>query len=267
MESHPLITLTTDFGYKDPFAGIMKGIILSINPGARIVDITHDITPQKVLEAAFTLEMSFRSFPHNTIHVVVVDPGVGSGRRPLVAATDNHYFVGPDNGVFSRIYELSESLQVVNVTAEHYFLPRKSSTFHGRDVFAPVAAWLSRGINISKFGDVISDYVTLHMPALMSPKENSIEGEVIYIDRFGNLMTNIDADKIDDLKGNNAGGNLKIVIKSMEAPFKRYYSEAENKKLCSLINSFGHLELFVNGGSASSDFDIRVGEKVGIELY
>jgi S-adenosyl-L-methionine hydrolase (adenosine-forming) len=192
---------------------------------------------------------------------------VGSGRRPLVAATDNHYFVGPDNGVFSRIYELSESLQVVNVTAEHYFLPRKSSTFHGRDVFAPVAAWLSRGINISNFGDVISDHVTLHVPAPMSPKKNSIEGEVIYIDRFGNLMTNIDADKIDDLKGNNGGGNLKIMIKSMETPFKRYYSEAENKKLCSLINSFGHLELFVNGGSASSDFDIRVGEKVGIELY
>lgn len=266
MESLPLMTLTTDFGYKDPFAGIMKGVILSINPAARIVDVTHNISPQNIPEAAFILEMSFRSFPHNTIHVVVVDPGVGSGRRPLLVETDNHYFVGPDNGVFSRIYNLSERLQVVNITAEHYFLPRRSSTFHGRDIFAPVAAWLSRGINISKFGDVISDYVTLQMPAPMSPKEDGIEGEVIYIDRFGNLMTNIDAQKIDDLKGRNAGRNLKIVIKNMEAPLKRYYSEAEDKKLCSLINSFGHLELFVKGGSATSDFDIRVGEKVGVEL-
>jgi S-adenosylmethionine hydrolase len=266
MEAPPLITLTTDFGYKDPFAGIMKGVIFSINPAVQIVDITHDIRPQNVLEAAFVIEMSHRSFPRNTIHVVVVDPGVGSVRRALVIATDNHYFVGPDNGVFSRIYKMSESLQVVNVTAEHYFLPRRSSTFHGRDVFAPLAAWLSRGINISKFGDFISDYVTLPMPVPMRPTANILEGEVVYIDRFGNSMTNIDAQKMDDLAGGNTGDKIKIMVKSMEAPFKRYYSEGEDKKLCSLINSFGYIELFVNGGNASRDFGINVGEKIGVVL-
>jgi S-adenosylmethionine hydrolase len=235
VESLPVITLSTDFGYRDPFAGIMKGVILGINPDVR-----------------------------NTIHVVVVDPGVGSGRRPLVVATDNYYFVGPDNGVFSRIYKLSESLRVVNVTAEHYFLPRRSSTFHGRDVFAPVAAWLSRGIEISRFGDFISDYVTLQTPAPVGPTGNVIDGEVVYIDRFGNLMTNIDAQKIADLIGDNTSGKIRVMIKSIDAPFKRYYSEAEDKKLYSLINSFGYLEFFVKGGDASVDCGIGVGEKVGV---
>jgi S-adenosylmethionine hydrolase len=264
MESLPVITLTTDFGYKDPFAGIMKGVILGINPDVRIVDITHDIRPQNVLEAGLVIEMGHRSFPRNTIHVVVVDPGVGSGRRPLVIATDNHYFVGPDNGVFSRIYKLSESLRVVNVTAEHYFLPRRSSTFHGRDVFAPVAAWLSRGIEISRFGDFITDYVTLQTPAAVGPTGNVIEGEVVYIDRFGNLMTNIDAQKIDRLIGDDTGGKIRVMIKGIDAPFKRYYSEAGDKKLYSLINSFGYLEFFVKGGDASVDCGIGVGEKVGV---
>jgi S-adenosylmethionine hydrolase len=264
VETPPVITLTTDFGHKDPFAGIMKGVILGINPAVRIVDITHEIRPQNVMEAAFVTEMSHRSFPHKTIHVVVVDPGVGSGRRPLIIATDNHFFVGPDNGVFSRIYKLSESLQVVNVTAEHYFLPRRSLTFHGRDIFAPLAAWLSRGINIAKFGDFISDYVTLPMPIPMRPTASILEGEVVYIDRFGNSMTNIDAKKMDDFTASNTGAKIRIMVKGIDAPLKRYYSEAGDKKLYSLINSFGYLEFFVNGGNASLDFGITVGEKAGV---
>jgi S-adenosyl-L-methionine hydrolase (adenosine-forming) len=266
MEQRPIITLTTDFGYKDPFVGIMKGVILRINPAVTITDICHDISPQNILEAAFALETSYKFFPNKTIHVAVVDPGVGSMRRPILVATDYHYFIGPDNGVFSRIYPLTESLTVIHITAEHYFLSQKSSTFHGRDIFAPAAAWLSRGINIVNFGDPVSDYVTLPIPVPVSPSRNIIEGEIVYTDRFGNLTTNISADKIDGPGSGNTVKPLKILVKGKEAPLKHHYAEVQDKGLYSLINSFGYLELFTNGSNAASDFGLAVGEKVRIVL-
>jgi S-adenosyl-L-methionine hydrolase (adenosine-forming) len=262
MEQRAIITLTSDFGYKDPFAGIMKGVILSINPLATVVDITHGIGPQNVMEAAFAIETGFKSFPHKTIHIVVVDPGVGSNRRPILVATDYHYFIGPDNGVFSRIYSSSESFSVINVTAEHYFLPQRSSTFHGRDIFAPVAAWLSKGISISKFGDQVYQYMDLPIPVTANPSQTVLEGEVIYIDHFGNIITNITGQQIDELHRNNQNSNLRILVKNRAAPPKKYYSETSDKELYSLINSFGYLEFFVNSAHASSLFDIKVGEKV-----
>jgi len=265
MEHRPIITLTTDFGYKDPFVGIMKGVILKINPFADIVDITHGISPQNVLEAAFAIEMSFASFPSKTIHVVVVDPGVGSIRRPILAVADHHYFVGPDNGIFSRIYNLTETLNVIHITSEHYFMPQRSFTFHGRDIFAPVAAWLSKGINVSHFGDPITDYVTIPIPVPATSKDNIIDGEVIYIDRFGNLITNIHTRKIDELSS-NPDRRLKVMIKGKEAPLLNHYSQAKDKGLYSLINSFNYLELFVHRGNASLDFGIAVGEKVRVVL-
>jgi S-adenosylmethionine hydrolase len=266
MEDRPFITLTTDFGSKDPFVGIMKGVIVSINPSVKIVDITHNISPQSVLEAAFTLEMSYASFPHKTIHVAVVDPGVGSVRRPLLVATDHHYFVGPDNGVFSRIYRLAESLTVIHITAEHYFLPRRGFTFHGRDVFAPAAAWMSKGIDIERFGDPVTDYVILQEPAVKLSSDNVIEGEVIYVDRFGNLMTNIPAQKISASGSSEHHDGPRVIVRDKDAPLKKYYSEAGDKELCSLVNSFGYIELFVNRGNASSDFGINLGEKVEVIL-
>ena len=267
MEHSPIITLTSDFGYRDPFVGIMKGVMLSINPSVNIIDITHGISPQNIMEGAFAIETSFASFPHKTIHVVVVDPGVGSSRRPIIVITDHHYFVGPDNGVFSRIYSSRhETLSVINITAEHYFLPGRSSTFHGRDVFAPVAAWLSRGINVMNFGDPITDYVNVRLPVPVMSKENTIEGEVIYVDIFGNAITNIHAQKIDELRGSKPEVKTKVVVKGKEVAVKEYYSQAEDKSLYSLINSFGYLEFFVRNGSASSDFGITVGDKVSVLL-
>lgn len=260
MEQRALITLTSDFGYKDPFVGIMKGVILSINPLATVVDITHGIKPQNIIEAAYAIEAGFKSFPHKTIHIVVVDPGVGSSRRPILIATD-HYFIGPDNGVFSRIYSSSESFSVINLTAEHYFLPQRSSTFHGRDIFAPVAAWLSKGISISKFGEPIQKYTELSMPVPLKPSPEVIEGKVVYIDHFGNATTNITAQLIDELGANNLNSNLKVLLNNRLAPLKKYYSETDDKGLYSLINSFGYLEFFVNSAHASSVFDIKVGEK------
>ena len=266
MEHSPIITLTTDFGYKDPFVGIMKGVMLNINPFVQIVDITHGISPQNVIEAALSIEMSFAAFPHKTIHVIVVDPGVGSVRRPILVVTDYHYFVGPDNGVFSQIFNLTKSLNVIHITAEHYFMPQRSSTFHGRDIFAPVAAWLSRGLNVSNFGDTITDYVTIPVPLPVTPAKNTIEGNVIYIDHFGNATTNIKAQKIEDLFGSTIEGRLKVIVKGKEAPLKNYYSQVEDDGIYSLINSFGYLELFVRNGNASSNFGIAVGEKVRVIL-
>jgi S-adenosyl-L-methionine hydrolase (adenosine-forming) len=261
-----IITLTTDFGSKDPFVGIMKGVMLNINPLITIIDITHDISPQNILEAAIAVEASFSYFPHKTIHVVVVDPGVGSDRRPLIVSADYHYFIGPDNGVFSRIYKKSESLDVIHATAEHYFLPRRSATFHGRDVFAPIAAWLAKGIHIERFGDPITDYVTLPLPAPVFLQENTIEGEVVYIDRFGNLITNIHDTMLNDLLSKQPAGNITITVRGNEAPVKACYAASTDKKICSIIDSFNYLELFINGGNAATEFGISVGERVRVRL-
>ena len=261
-----IITLTTDLGSRDPFVGIMKGVMLNINPLITIIDITHDISPGNILEAAIAVEASFSYFPHKTIHVVVVDPGVGSDRRPLLVSADYHYFIGPDNGVFSRIYKKSESLDVFHVTSDHYFLPQRSATFHGRDVFAPVAAWLAKGILVERFGDAITDYVTLPVPAPVFLQENTIEGEVIYIDHFGNLITNIHDTMIDDLLSKKPGGSVAVTVKGHEAPVKACYAASTDRNICSIIDSFNYLELFVNGGNAASEFGIGVGEKVRVSL-
>jgi len=263
----PLITLTTDFGYKDPFVGMMKGVILKINPMAKIVDITHDISPHNVREAALTIGMSHSFFPPKTVHIVVVDPGVGSNRRPIMVVTDQHYFIGPDNGVFSLIYNSqSETLGVIHITSEHYFMSQIGPTFHGRDIFAPAAAWLTRGVETTKFGDMITDYVTLPFPSVSMPSKTTIEGEVVYVDRFGNAITNIKAVDLNTLYSINPEAKLKIVTKGKQTELKNYYSQVTDKTLYSLINSAGYLELFVYRGSAAVLFDIKVGDIVGVML-
>lgn len=267
LNTPPIITLTTDFGYKDPFVGIMKGVVLKINPLAKIVDITHDISPHNIREAALTIGMSFSYFPPKTIHVVVVDPAVGSGRRPILVVTDHHYFIGPDNGVFSMVYNSgSETMEVINITAGHYFIQSKGSTFHGRDIFAPTAAWLTKGVSITNFGDHIDDYVSLPIPTPALPTRNTLEGEVIYTDRFGNAITNIKSEDISKLERSTIGGKLKVVLKGKQVPLVDYYSQAEDKGLYSLINSFGYIELFIYRGNASSTFNINIGDRVEVVL-
>jgi len=185
-----IITLTTDYGVKDAFTASMKGVILKINPQAQIVDITNEISPQDIWEAAFTLRSAYSHFPKGTVHLAVVDPGVGSGRRPIIVVTESFYFVGPDNGLFTLIYQEAERIRVHHITSAHYYLPNPGPTFHGRDIFAPVAGWLAKGIPSGNFGDEITDYVKMNIPV---PKisQNSIEGHVVHIDRFGNIITNI----------------------------------------------------------------------------
>ncbi len=266
MAGRPLITLTTDFGYDDAFVGVMKGVILKINPEARIVDLTHGIKPQDVQEAAFTIGMNYRYFPSDTIHVVVVDPGVGSARRPLLVFSENHFFIGPDNGVFSYIYRVKhETLQVIHIAADHYFLQKRSPTFQGRDLFAPVAAWFSRGVNIQKFGDPITDYRMINIP-FPDAADGRVIGSVIHIDRFGNAITNISRADLSGLAGAQTPGDFKVMLRGSEAPLRNYYYEAKDDKLYSLVNSSEYLEFFVSGGNASSAYHISVGDEVVVRI-
>jgi S-adenosylmethionine hydrolase len=260
MQDRPIITLTTDFGYEDPFAGIMKGVILKINPRVEIVDITHGIHPHDIRGAAYTIGTNYRFFPDDTIHVVVVDPGVGSGRRPIMILTEHHYFIGPDNGVFTHIYNASHDiLEVIHITSEHYFLSSHSPTFHGRDVFAPIASYLSRGVGMLKFGEPITDYQKIDLPVPSVSPDGVLQGEVIHIDRFGNAITNITKADIG-----MTGGGLKVAFRESEVPLKKFYSDAADGSLCCLLNSSDHIELFIDRESAASKYNISLGDPVRV---
>lgn len=252
-----MITLTTDFGYRDPFVGVMKGVILGIAPEARIIDITHGISPHDVMEAALTIGESYGYFPGGSIHVVVVDPGVGSGRKPIVVEAGESLFIGPDNGVFSEVYRLNKERAVYHITASHYFLRSPGSTFHGRDVFAPVAAWLSRGTKVENIGKPIEDYASLDIPAPYL-KDDILHGEAIHIDRFGNVITNIMASDIKD-------GPFAVNIKDGTLDIRDYYEEAGDGRPHALINSSGRLEIFVYKGNAAEILNIKRGEAVELK--
>src|ERR1700685_506906 len=173
----------------------MKGVILSINPEVNIIDITHNVIAHDILDGALTIGQAYKYFPSKTIHLVIVDPGVGTARRPLLVAADQHYFVAPDNGVLSSVYDQTEALYVWNIISEHYFRQPVSNTFHGRDVFAPVAAWLTKSWQSSAFGEQITDFTRFALPR---PKTtgNTIKGVVLKVDQFGNLITNLRAEDV-----------------------------------------------------------------------
>jgi len=263
----PFITLTTDFGLRDPFAGLLKGVILGINPGAVIIDITHNIQRHNIFEASQVIGMSYGYFPSGTIHVVVVDPGVGGHRRPLLVTTGHHFFIGPDNGVFSSVYETAApDYTVLHLTSSHYFLPMKGSTFHGRDIFAPVAAWLSRGIDYHKFGDPVEDYSKIPLPRVTLTDKNTLKGTIISIDHFGNAISNITGDDLAKLSPEASPGDFRIAFNNMAVPFADYYAQAQGAGLSAVMNSFGYLELFVYGDSAAEKFGIKTGDGVVLSL-
>lgn len=272
------ITLTTDFGLKDPFVGIMKGVILNVNPKAKIVDISHEIAPQNILEASLILRDAYRFFPPRTIHVVVVDPGVGTPRRPILITTQKYYFIGPDNGIFTFVYE-NEEHRVIHITADHYFLPSKDSTFHGRDIFAPIAGWLSKGIHIDNFGENINDYVRINIPKPKLINNEILEGEIIYIDRFGNLASNISRDNLKDLlkpvpgqvqeseTSIVEGKSLKIMIKGQEITgINKFYAQSAGRIPAAIINSSGLLEIYIYQGNAEKGLGIKKGDKIGVMI-
>ncbi|MEE9613474.1 MAG: SAM-dependent chlorinase/fluorinase [Thermodesulfobacteriota bacterium] len=262
------ITLTTDFGVKDPWQGAMKGVILSINPTAKIVDISHSISPRNVLEGAFILSEAYRFFPDGTVHVAVVDPGVGGERAPVLIATEKFSFVGPDNGIFTFALEREKVRSVVKLTREEYFLKEVSGTFHGRDVFAPVAAHVSMGVPSEKFGEPLSTPpVTIDLPRPVEEK-GSLLGEVLYVDAFGNLITNIGSDDIARFKGGEGGGGggrLEVTVKGRTIKgLVKSYSGAVEGDLVALMGSTGKLEIACFMGSASRL--LGCGEGEGVEL-
>ena len=259
-----VIALLTDFGTRDYFVGAMKGAILSINPRAQIVDITHEIAPQDVRAAAFTLRACYRDFPEKTIFVAVVDPGVGSERRAILVETAGCFFAAPDNGLLSFIFDEAENgsdssaadYRVFELTEQKYFAENVSRTFHGRDIFAPAAAHLSNGIEHGRFGREIGDFVRFESSNPRRISANEIEGEIIRIDRFGNLVTSFESENLP----------AKFILKVNETVVERhqkYYAEADrNGQIFSIAGSAGFLEIAAFRDSAERLLRAEVGQKV-----
>lgn len=266
MARRPIITLLTDFGASDYYVGAMKGVILNINPEAEIIDITHDAAAHDILDAAFTLAQVYRYYPSRTVHVVVVDPGVGTQRRPILASGDNHYFIAPDNGVLSFIYPQQEKLTVREITSEHYFLTPVSQTFHARDIFAPAAAYLSKGLEPYQLGEEITDYVRLQVPQPQALSAKSCKGMVLKIDRFGNAITNIGRPEVPALFGDETPAfKLKVGDKEV-SKLVRAYAEGGQDEVFAILGSSGFLELATNRGGAAKLLGINRGAEVLLEL-
>jgi S-adenosyl-L-methionine hydrolase (adenosine-forming) len=264
--SSQIVALLTDFGSRDPFVAVMKGVMLGINPDLRFIDISHEIAPQRIREAAVVLSVSFPYFPPQTIFLVVVDPGVGGGRRPIVVETAEYIFVAPDNGVLGSVLSRAGVRHVIHATEPAYFRQSISRTFHGRDVFAPLAAWLSCGVTASDVGAPIEDYVRLELSRPRQLSENLLEGEVIYRDRFGNLITNISESYIAGLWGSSDWGRIRAQVEtSVIDGLDSYYAQRAPDTPGLIINSWGLCEIFVNGGNAAQETGAVEGSPVKIQ--
>ena len=256
-----VISLTTDFGTKDPYVGIMKGVIASINPEVLVVDLTHEVRSFDLKEAAFVLLASYRWFPPGTVHVVVVDPGVGTARRPVLIVTRNYYFIGPDNGVLSWAAR-SDGIEAAYRLSNRAFMTKEVSyTFHGRDIFAPAAAWLTRGVKPEVLGEPIDPgsleaLGTLHCDS----GEDYIRGSVVVVDKFGNVITSCRDSPF------RPGDRVRIEAKGgvWEAMFARTFGEVPEGSLLVHINSLGFFEISVNKGSASSMTELKPGDEVWV---
>jgi S-adenosylmethionine hydrolase len=247
-----LVTLLTDFGTADYFAGAMKGAVLASNPHAQVVDITHEIPPHDVEAGAFTLLAAFGAFPAGTVHVAVVDPGVGSSRRPIAVATPGHIFVGPDNGIFGYVYERVETFSVFHLTNESYFRRDVSATFHGRDIFAPVAGALARGVAVEELGPRVEDFVRLPFARPERRADGMLVGAIIHVDRFGNCITNV---ALRDLPSEVSCRGLRLSVGGREVNhFRRFFADesgAQGGEPFAIWGSAGLLELAVFRDSAA----------------
>lgn len=257
-----LITLTTDFGTRDWFVGTMKAVILGILPRANVVDITHEIPPGDIRAGAFALMASCRYFPRDTVHVAVVDPGVGSQRQAIAVQTAHRFFVGPDNGVLSWGLALEKIKTIRLLENRQYFLQQVSRTFHGRDVFAPVAAHLSRGLSASRLGRELKDFVRVPWPQT-TKQRGEVQGEIVHIDRFGNAITNIEAEMVScervglcEMLGERKG----------RCALAEFYGAVPVNRPVAVIGSSGLLEIAVNGGSAAQQFGLKIADKVTVRM-
>jgi len=278
MTPNPIITLTTDFGTEDPYVGVMKGVVLGINPQAQLVDLTHSVRPQQVLHGSFLLGTAFRFFPPGTIHVAVVDPGVGTARRALAVQAGGYHFLGPDNGILSHVLGelgvkvvgrreapapvmLKRGIRAVSLTVSRFWLHPVSFTFHGRDIFAPVAAHLSLGVPLQDFGDEVSSVLLYPLARTRRQRYGAVTGQVVHIDHFGNLIT--------DLRGGDLpAGHVAVVVKgrTIHGISASYASgeEVEGPSLIALVGSSGYLEVSARNDSAAEVLGAGVGAPIQI---
>ena len=260
---NPLITLTTDFGGADHFTGAMKGVILSIEPRAKIVDITHELRPFEIVEAAFTFGQAWRWFPEKTIHVVVVDPGVGTARRPVLAEAAGHYFIGPDNGLLPMALA-GTKYDMRQITAEEYFLKPVSATFHGRDIFAPVAAHLAAGVPVERFGEKIADEWRTGSFEPVRTGKRVWTGTILKIDRFGNLITNL---HIRDFEAVRTRPFELLAGMERLSRLAGTFAEGAVGEPVVIVGSAGYLEVAVNQDSAARRLGVAAGAPVELKLF
>jgi hypothetical protein len=261
-----IVTLLTDFGTADFYVGALKGAVLGANPDARVYDITHEVPAYDVEAGAFTLLAAFETFPEGTVHVAVVDPGVGSARRPVAVAGRGHTFVGPDNGIFGHVYERVRPFKVFHLTNESYFRSEVSATFHGRDIFAPVAGALSRGVRAEELGPPVEDFVRLPSAAPERLADGTLAGAIIHVDRFGNCVTNISP---MDLGGREFARGARLIMGGREInSFRRFFAEGGETpgEPFALWGSAGLLEVAVFRDSAAQALGVRRGQRVEIKF-
>jgi S-adenosyl-L-methionine hydrolase (adenosine-forming) len=258
-----VVTLTTDFGYRDVFAGILKGVILGINPAAKCVDLTHDVPSYDVESGSFLLANAYSDFPPGSIHLIVVDPGVGSKRRGIALFVGDYWFVAPDNGVLSDVLITHGEFEAVSLSNELYHRPEVSSTFHGRDIFAPVSGYLSKGVPLKEFGPR-SDEITKFPIPLPVISNGKIQGRIRYVDRFGNAISNIGKNLFLET---GQGRKYEIYVKDLIVnQFSNFYHQVEPGNLLAIFNSFNLLEFAINEGNAAEKYEISCGTIVSIKF-
>ena len=266
LPSRPIITLTTDFGVADHFVGTLKGVILEITPNVEIIDICHSVQAFDVLDGALTIAQAYSYFPTGTVHMVVIDPGVGTARRPILVSTDRHNFVAPDNGVLSMVYAREDRLHVRHITAAHYFLQPLSNTFHARDIFAPVAAYLAKGVDSLKFGEEVTDFVRFNAPKPKPGDANILRGVVLKVDRFGNLVTNITPQDAPALFAAEPRP-FKITIGKKEiTEMQTNYAQGAPGQVFGIPGSMGYLEIAANRASAAQILGAAKGTEVQLSF-
>jgi S-adenosylmethionine hydrolase len=259
-----IVTLTTDFGVSDHYVGTIKGVVYKIDPSARVVDICNSVQSFDILDGAITIAQAYRYFPNGTVHVVVVDPGVGSARRPIIANVGPHIFVAPDNGVLSFVYEQEERVSVRHITAEHYFLQPVSQTFHGRDIFAAIAGNISKGVDLSKFGDEITDFVRFAAPRPKAAGPNQMKGVVMKVDKFGNLITSFRASDLPQLSN---GTSFQITVGQKQVTkLNTAYAQGAPGELFAIIGSMGFVEIAANRAAAARVAGAEKGAEVTVHL-
>ncbi len=261
-----IVTLLTDFGLRDQYVAAMKGVMLGVNPDLKFVDISHLVPPQDIYTGAFILGQAYQYFPSGTIHVVVVDPGVGTARQALAVSAGTHYFVAPNNGLLSYVFSREDSFEAHHITADHYFHKPVSSTFHGRDIFAPVAGWISRDCGLSQLGPRVKQLVRLNIPTLTRVRDTLIQGAVLAVDNFGNLITNFTPVDVPAFCGPHSAACKLIAGQREVSQFRGTFGEGAQGELFVITGSSGYLEIVMRGGSAAAELRLSPGAPVAIIL-